>query len=67
MITIPNRLAAAIASLEKGEAVDWQLLSQLQSLDIAVAGREYAEAAIKFQDEEDAKLEQLLRQSSSME
>lgn len=45
MITVPDRIGEAIAAVEKGEQVDWRKLADLQALDLARAGQQFAEAA----------------------
>ena len=46
MITIPDRIADAIAARERGEQVDWRKLADLQALDLVRAGRQFVEEAI---------------------
>ena len=52
MITTPNRISGAIAAMEQGEQVDWQKLADLQALDIALVGRQFAEDAITFNEQQ---------------
>lgn len=46
MITVPDRIADAIAARERGEQVDWRKLADLQALDLVRAGRQFVEEAI---------------------
>ena len=46
MITVPDRIADAIAARERGEQVDWRKLADLQALDLVRAGRQFVEQAI---------------------
>lgn len=48
MITVTDRIGEAIAAVERGERVDWRKLADLQALDLAHAGQQYAqESAIQ--------------------
>ena len=58
-ITERDRLADAAASLERGEAVDWGRLRQLQALDPAVAGRAALNDALDREDEADADIQRV--------
>ena len=53
MIQTPDRLADAIASIEKGEPVDWRKLADLQALDLVRAGRQHAEQAVRDNEARD--------------
>lgn len=53
MRTTPDRLAGVIEAIAKGEPVDWNRLSLLQSLDLVRAGRGFAEDAVEFQESAD--------------
>ncbi len=52
MITTPDRISGAIAAMEKGEQVDWRKLADLQALDIAHLGRQFAEDAIVYNEQQ---------------
>jgi hypothetical protein len=56
MITTPNRLADVTRALEGGEPVDYRRVAALQALDLASAGRRFAEQAVADQEAEDARL-----------
>lgn len=62
MITLPDRISGAIAALEKGEQVDWQKLADLQALDLARIGRQFAEQAIAYHEQEVKAVEEALKQ-----
>lgn len=52
MISAPNRIAEAIAHLEKGEQVDWHALANLQALDLVQIGQQFMEDAILFNEQQ---------------
>lgn len=60
MISTPDRIGDAIAALEKGEQVDWQKLADLQALDLVRIGRQFAEQAITYNEQEIAKIQQAI-------
>lgn len=73
MITTPNRIGELIKLVEGGPSegeteLDFQVrlnsefrkVATLQPLDLAVAGRQFVEDAIKYQETEHASAEQLL-------
>lgn len=53
MIWTPDRLAAAIESIEKGEPVDARKLATLQALDLVRAGRQFVIDAVEEQEAAD--------------
>lgn len=57
MIQTTNRLTSLRQDLEAGKPVNFRLLADLQALDLAIAGRQFVEEAIKFQEAEDARVE----------
>ncbi len=60
MITSPNRLKDIVEALEKGEPVDYGRVATLQVFDIAIAGRQAVEDAVRFQETEDERIRELL-------
>lgn len=56
-ITERDRLAEASTKLEAGEPVDWGLLTRLQTLDLAVAGRAALNDALDCHEEADGNLQ----------
>lgn len=67
MITTPDRLAAVIAAIERGEHVDWQRISVLSALDLVRAGRQFVEQALLREEHEDNTLEARARNSALVE
>lgn len=57
---VPNPLANVAASLEKGEAVDWRKVAQLQAVTIVSTTVDYLNAHLAREDEEHERTEQLL-------
>lgn len=49
----PDRISGAIAALERGEQVDWNKIHDLQALDLAVIGQQFAQEAMDFNAEMD--------------
>lgn len=62
MIKTPDRIADAIAALERGEQVDWRKLQDLQALDLVRAGRQFVEEAIAYNEAEIKSMEEALKQ-----
>lgn len=60
MISFPSRLRAAREQIEAGESVDWGRLAELQALDIAIIGEEFAEESIRSDEAATNELERLL-------
>ena len=58
-ITHRDRLAEASVKLEAGEEIDWDLLSRLQVIDVAVAGRAALNDALDSHEEDDADIERI--------
>lgn len=65
MITLPDRLAAVAAAIENNEAVDLPKVLALQEIDLARAGRQFVEDAIRLHEAEDERLAELLRAVAS--
>ena len=59
MIRTPDRIAAAIAAVERGEQVDWRKLYDLQALDLVQAGRKFAEEAAALDYEYDTAFQEM--------
>ncbi len=53
MIWTPDRLAGVIDTVERGEPVDTKRLAALFALDVARAGREFAQESIREQEAAD--------------
>lgn len=49
----PDRISAAIAALERGEQVDWNKIHDLQALDLAVIGQQFAQETMDFNESMD--------------
>lgn len=60
MITLPDRLSEVIASLERGEPVDWKKIHDLQALDLARAGEQFARDAVASDTASDELLKQIV-------
>jgi hypothetical protein len=59
VITTPDRLAGAMAAIERGEPVNWQQIADLQALDMARIGRQFVEESIKQHEASDAAMSEL--------
>lgn len=62
MISTPNRLLDLLAKIESGQDVDWGRVAMLQSLDLVIAGRQFVEDAIRFQESENDRIDERLGQ-----
>ncbi len=58
-ITERDRLTEAADALERGEAVNWDRLAQLQVLDVARAGRAALLDALDEQEKADGDIERI--------
>lgn len=56
-----SRLAQSIEQVEKGEAVDWRKVAELQALDLARLGELYALETIQRERQADDQLAEQLR------
>ena len=65
MITIPDRLAAVADAIERGERVDYQKVSTLQSIDLVRAGRQFVEEAVELHENENATAVEWLRRQTA--
>ena len=53
MIQTPDRLAAVAAAIEQGKPIDLKKVAALQALDLARAGRQFVEEAVKRHEDAD--------------
>lgn len=57
MLTVPDRLREVRSNIEAGDPVDFRRVAQLQKLDIAILGRDYAKEAAQRWEEANNELE----------
>lgn len=58
MITMPDRLGEVAKAIESGESFDPKRAMALQTLDLIRAGRQFAEQAVKRDEDFDEQLKQ---------